>query len=262
MPNTLRWGDLVSPRAVYEFTLADAVASLPSLLAMAGLFVLSVLFLYIGKRILEWILLCGSRSPKYVKDRSYDVGVDGKRKRKQAQQWIRLPTHTWGSMAHLIIETLFFLGMGVIAVFVAALGGINLWQSQLAYAGIGIIVTYIFGMGLQTAGAGYFVAGTAIQCLGEWWELDGSPNIYGRVSVVTPFFVYLDRLHKEKGSTQTIRVNMVTVWNGNWIRSYADELHAEPAYSSIKPHTAIPILGEDEDETEEGMYEHNAEHLL
>ena len=42
--HAIRWGDLLSPRAMYEFTLTDAVNSLPTLLAMGGFFIVNMIY--------------------------------------------------------------------------------------------------------------------------------------------------------------------------------------------------------------------------
>lgn len=219
MPRTasLRWGDLISPRAMYEFTIMDAVGALPTLLAMAGVLIGCVLVLYLLKKLLEFILIPGERHQKYVLH-TIEKKTDG----KIHKIWKKAEVHHIGSVLHLILETFFFVGLIVAALFAAAIGNVNIWESAIASVGIGIIGTYIFGPGLQQVGSGYFFFLNSAMSVGEYWELVGGGGVGGRVCRITAFFVEFMALGPD-GHGVLHRVSMTTIMSGNWIRNFYKE---------------------------------------
>lgn len=222
--HNLRWGDLVSPRAVIEFTLGDAWHSLPTLLAMGGFFLAGVLILVIAKKILTFITLRGYSISYILYDRKKDP-VTG----KPYGYWMEMPKKHWASFLHLGITSLFLIGLIILGIFTAAIGSINIWSSPLATIGIGLIGTYVFGTGLQQVGSYYFVLWFGGLTYGEYWCLVGT-SIEGRVSQITPFFIELESLDPKHQCARTYRVSMTTVLNGQWEHSYHKEEH-EPHVS-------------------------------
>ena len=216
---TIRWGDLINPREAYLFTLADAWGALPTLLAMAGFFLGAVLVLYLVKKALEYIFLRKERFKKYVLEQTKDKDAMG----RIIKVWRKMPTTHYGSIMHLILETLFFMGLVIAALFAAAVGDVNIWQSPIASVGIGLIGTYIFGPGLQQVGSGYFFFLTNAMAVDEYWILIGG-SIEGRVSRITPFFVELLSIDVN-GHGRLHRVAMTTAMAANWERSFYKESH-------------------------------------
>src|SRR5690606_26046404 len=172
----VRWNDLLSPRAMYAFTLHDAWKSLPTLMAMVIFFIIAMIILVIGKKILCWLLLRKEGHKKFILERR-SKRPDGTYK----CYWVEAPIHHYGSLAHLLIESLFFGGIIVAALFAFAIGDMNLWQSAIGSVGIGIVGTYVFGAGLQQIGAGYFFLLFNFMSYGEYWEQIGG-SAGGRVA--------------------------------------------------------------------------------
>ncbi len=113
----LRWGDLISPRAVFEFTLGDAVAAIPSLLVIFSILAGGILLLWGIKKIVEMITLRHQQPGKYVLV-TCTTCPDG-----EEMQWRHTTTHTAGSVWHVILETVFFFGATIVALFAASIAG-------------------------------------------------------------------------------------------------------------------------------------------
>lgn len=253
MRRAIRWGDLISPRAMYEFTLADAWGSLPTLFTMTGMFVGIVLVIYLVKKLLEWLLLPKERFKKYVLDDTHTKNAQG----RTIKVWRKMPTAHWGSIVHITLETIFFMGVLIAGLFAASIGGINIWESAIASVGIGIIGTYVLGTGLQQLGSSFFFFATNAMSVDEYWTLVGG-GIEGRVSRITPFFVEMMCIIDGHGCLN--RVSMTTALTSNWRRDYFKEAH-EPrvvmdGVKSVEPppHVGDALLGDDGDG--DGFYEH------
>lgn len=216
MSRRIRWGDLVN-REAYAFALSDAWGSLPTLLAMGGMLIGCVLVVFLLKKLFEFVLLPRERNFKYVLE-NCDKKTDGERK----TTWRKVAVQHWGSVVHLILETLFFFGIIVSALFAAAIGDVNIWESPIASVGIGVIGTYIFGPGLQQVGSGYWFFLANAMVVGEYWILVGG-GIEGRVSRITPFFVEFMSMSEGHGRLQ--RVSMTTVMGAGWTRDFYKEKH-------------------------------------
>jgi hypothetical protein len=261
MAKRIRWGDLISPREMYAFTLGDAVGSLPTLLAMGGMLIGCAVLVFSIKKLLEYILLPRERHCKYVLE-EVDKDNNGTRKTR----WRKVAVKFYGSIVHLVLETLFFFGLVVSALFAAAIGDINIWQSPIGSVGIGLIGTYIFGPGLQQVGNGYFFFLTQAMEVGEYWVLVGG-GIEGRVSRISPFFVEFMSIGEGHGRLQ--RVSMSTVMGANWTRDFYKEKHepivvlntttatAPNPSPSYKAATASNLL---EEEEYEDTYDDNGIH--
>ncbi len=213
----LRWGDLISPRAMYEFTLADAWGALPTLFAMGGLFLAAIVIIVVVKKLLEWLLLCKQQRKKYVVIRglTQDKSI--------VRTWRPFSRGYYGSIVHVILETLFFVALIIAAFFAAAVGNVNIWESPVALSIITVVVTYIFGGPLQNVGNGWGVFVSNSFVYGEYWRLEGG-NIEGFVSYISPFFIELERIDKATGGILIHRVTMSTAFNGNWTRDINKEL--------------------------------------
>lgn len=217
MKHEVRWGDLISPRAVYNFTLADAWGSLPNLILMGAIFAASVLIIAIVRRLLLFIFLPKERQRKFVLEQI--TKQDG----QVIKRWRPVPTYHWGSIAHVIAESVFFVGFVLAALFSAAVGNVNLWESPITSLSISLVGTYVFSTGLQQFGAYFFFALSNAMDAGEYWELIGS-GIGGRISRISPFFVEFMLLGPE-GHGVLHRVSMMTVMTGNWQRNFYKEKH-------------------------------------
>ncbi|RLC97571.1 MAG: hypothetical protein DRI46_12760, partial [Chloroflexi bacterium] len=215
----VRWGDLISPRAMYSFTISDAVNSLPTLLAMGGCFLGGIIIIYIIKCLLLWWAF-RKQNKKYILDSVKTAGKEITNK-----VWIIVPIHNFGTVWHLLVESMFSIGVVVVALFAAAVGDINIWQSPIATVGIGLIGTYVFGQGLQQMGSGYFFFLTNSMSYGEYWELIGS-TVEGRVSRISIFHVEFETFDVTTQSAVLIRTPMTTIMSGNWKRNYHKEQHA------------------------------------
>jgi hypothetical protein len=245
---TLRWGDLISPREMWAFTLADAWGALPTLLAMAGFFLGAVLVIYLVKKGLEWLLLPSERFKKYVLEDTQDRNGQG----QVMKVWRKMPISHYGSIAHLVLETLFFAGILISALFAAAVGNLNLWESPIASVGIGLIGTYILGPGLQQLGCGYFFFLCNAMAVGEYWILIGG-GVEGRVTRISPFFVEMMSVDAAKHG-RLHRVSMITVMTASWERSFFKEAHEPIVVMDMKnpvlmppTHVGLHLLDEDLD---------------
>jgi len=228
----ITWGDLVSPRAMWSFTFEDAWTAIPTLLAMGGLFIASIAALYIVKKFIFWMLTkfrrCGTHnSHKWLLKKEEMVG--GKIKKKTWDQSEKR-THRIFNIIHLVIETFFFVGIVAAALFACAVGDVNVWQSPVAISVIGIVITYIFGAGLQQAGSGYFFFMNNCMSPGEWWQQVGG-GIRGRVSNITPFFVEFETKNPKTGGALLQRAPMTLVLGGIWERDYAAEDMEDPVFA-------------------------------
>lgn len=233
--HTVRWGDLLSPRAVIQFTLEDAWNSLPTLLAMGGFFLVGIIVLLIGKKLLQYVFL-SSYTHRWIISK-FKKGENG----KVTPYWMERPVHNYGTIMHLLITSLFLIGVGVLGIFTAAIGNINIWNSPLATVGIGLIGTYIFGTGLQQVGSYYFVLWFGGMTYQEYWSLVGSP-IQGRVSRITPFFMELEYVNPSNNEgTVTYRVPMITVLNGQWVHMHKREVSSPEASLDMLPENAREV---------------------
>lgn len=217
----IRWSDLVSPRAVYAFTLQDAGAALPTLLAMAGFFILCLLVLLIFRKIFSYIFFDRFMPQKYVLVRC-EKCREGTR-----AVWKKSSHSSLSSVGHLFIETVFFVGVIVASLFSASIGNVNIWDSPIALTIIGTIVAYIFGGGLQQVGSAYFVYAAVYMVVGEWWEETGTHE-GGTVHRITPFFVEFARFDEEQQGAIFSRVPMSTILNGKFQRNMVKEATAIP----------------------------------
>lgn len=217
----VRWKDLVSPRAMYEFTLADAWGALPTLLAMGGLFLLSCVIIFVVKKLIEWLLLCGQQRKKYVLiNTQHDPKTDMVVKRI----WRPFSRGSYGSIVHVCLESMFFIALVIAGFFACSVGGVNIWESPLALSAVTIVITYIFGSVLQSAGSGWGVFITNSFVYGEYWVMEGS-NIEGFVGYMNPFHMELERIDQVTSCIKIHRVSMLTAFTANWTHDIHKEKH-------------------------------------
>lgn len=212
----LAWGDLISPRAMWSFTLGDAAGAIPTLLAMGGLFLACLFTLYIVKKIT--LLLLGCCRKQYTVQKwilKKQERVPGAKMAKLTWRSADSMTHRFFNYTHLVVESLFFIGLMVSVLFAAAVGNVNVWESPVAISVIGIVFTYIFGSGLQQVGAGYFFYMNNLMTPGEYWERVGG-GVGGRVCNITPFYVEFEAREPEYGGFLLQRASMMDVVTGNW----------------------------------------------
>lgn len=213
----LRWNDLLSPREVAEFTLGDAVGAIPTLLAASGIFLACIIVWVVMKKLATWFLLREQQPKKYVLEAS--ERKDG----KLIKKWAVAPIHRMGSIIHLAIETVFFVGLLLIALFAGSVAGINVWASAVGALAISVMGTYIFGGGLQQVGSGYCVFVMNSVSYDEYWVVTGTPA-EGWVVRITPFFIELESADTaNNGAARMFRVPMSTVLGGIMERNYHKE---------------------------------------
>jgi hypothetical protein len=228
MPRGVRltWGDLVSPRAVYEFTLADAWGEFPIILAMLGFFVGGIVVLFAIKKLLQYFLLRREWQQRLAL-------IDKTRRGKEWRNtWARVPIYHAGTIWHLLLETLFVVGIVACALFAASVGGINIWLSAGGALALSVVGTYVFGPGLQQLGAGYYVLLTNSVCVGEYWEVVGTP-VEGFVSRITPGFIELENGDPDKGTAVLYRVPMASVAGREMRRDFQKEMGTRHAFMDV-----------------------------
>lgn len=228
----VRWGDLISPRAMFDFTLADAWGALPTLLAMGGFFLGGLAIILLIKWILKLIFL---RKEYHTREVLVRDGAGG------TARWVEMPVNRLGSIIHLVIETLFIIAFFILVLFTFAIGNFNLWTSGIGTVGISLVGTYIFGIGLQQVGAGYFFLITNYMSYGEYWEMSGNQTVGGRVSYINPFFVEFEILDPEAQSAVYVRVPMTQIIGGMWVRNPLKELTARPLSRYCKGPDCAPV---------------------
>ncbi len=230
----IRWGDLISPRALYTFTLQDAFAAIPTLLTMGAFFIIALILIIILKKILNWVVDRRTAKSKYVLVRK---GKDGKR------HWKEDIHSSLQSMAHVAIETLVFGLIVVAAFFSASIGNVNIWESPIALSVIGMVITYIFGSGLQQIGSGYFVYAFNGMVVGEWWEVAGSHEQGGIVHRVTIWYVEFVRMDAESQCACFLRIPMQSILNGSFERNLYKEMNAsEVTIDSINKFSTTDVI--------------------
>lgn len=218
----------MSPRAMWSFTLGDASGAIPTLLAMGGLFLACLIALYIVKKFVVFLLNSCRRPYTFQKwILKKQERVPNAKLVKKTWERTDATVHRFFNYMHLIVESLFFIGVMVSVLFAAAVGNVNVWESPVAISVIGIAITYIFGSGLQQVGAGYFFYMNNLMTPGEWWEQIGG-GITGRVCNITPFYVEFESRDPERGGAVLQRSSMMDVVMGRWQRNYRKEADEEP----------------------------------
>jgi hypothetical protein len=213
MMRTVKWEDLVSPRAMWNFTLGDAWGALPTLLAMGGFFLLCVVIILIVKKLLTALLLGKEHNILWVR-------VGGSTK-EHKDRWVDIERTGWGSFWHIVIETLVFFAFCVAILFCAAIGDINIWQSPISLTIFGAIFTFIFGPGLQQLGSGYFVFLFTKMRYGQYWEESGNPTVGGIIMQFDPLYVTFRVSYRNGDSGSIYReriVPMTRILTSAWDR--------------------------------------------
>jgi hypothetical protein len=215
-------------REAYLFTVYDAWGALPTILAMVGIFIGMVAVMYGLKKLLEMGFLYWQQPKRRVVTKCTEC--PGK-KGTFDLTWDPVHDSSLGSIAHVVLETLFATGIVVAALFAGAVGDVNIWQSPIAATGIAVIVTYILAGGLQQIGSGFFFFLQNLMVYDQYWELAGSPNVGGRIDRITPFYVEFIGIDAATRTTVSIRVPMTTVISSIWKRNYQKEKY-ELRYSA------------------------------
>ena len=239
----LRWGDLLSPKAMYTYTISDAWFALPTLLAMGGTLLGGLLLFYLIKKGLEHIILRGELPKKWVLQQCERTKDGTKITRRK---WVQVPYCWFGSAKHLFLETLFFFFVVILCIFCASIGNVNLVESPIALALIGTIFAYIFGSGLSQVGAAYFIFLMNSMSVNEWWSICGTPQQGGRVWRITPFFIEFLRVDEESLGAVFVRVPMTSVMGEKWERNIYKEQNSpivemDQEELDAKPKRAVPV---------------------
>lgn len=218
-PRDMTFRDLFSPRVVYSYTIEEAWGATPRILMMMGVFLGCIVAAFLLKKLLEWIFFRRYMRDKYVLSSCEDCG------KFVNKRWIRASTQHWASIGHLIVETFFVVVFIFIAIFTCAVGGIEFWTTAVGVGLLALVLSYVFGPGLQQAGSAYFVYLTNAVSYDEWWCVVGT-NVQGRVVRITPFYVELESQDDENKSAQLFRVPMMTILTREMKRDYNKEANA------------------------------------
>lgn len=211
--------DLISPRAVYSYTLEDAIDATPRMLIMISVLFGSVLVLYGIKKLIEMCIFHKYMRKKYMLKKC-EVCPDGVDKK-----WVVAPIQHWSSVTHLILETLFIVMLLFVLMWACSLGGFDIWVSGTFVGLLTIVAGYALGPGLQQCGSGYFNNMFNLVSYGEYWRVCGTDS-EGRVSRITPAFIELEGEHPISKTARTIRIPMADLLSRIMERDYAKEANA------------------------------------
>jgi len=209
--------ELFSPRVVYDYTIYEAWQATPRILLMIGIFLAVLVGAFLFKKLLEFIFFRRYLREKYMLKQSRTG------QHEVTKTWTRAPTQHWASIGHLILETLFVAMVVFAAIFACAAGGIEFWTTAVGVGLLGVVLAYVFGPGLQQAGAAYFCYLMNSVAYDEWWEIGDAK---GRVVRITPFFVELESEDPESHTASLHRVPMLTILNANMRRDYYKEANS------------------------------------
>jgi small-conductance mechanosensitive channel len=83
------------------------------------------------------------------------------------------------NLLHLMLQLVFFGGIGIIIWIACASAGFNPWTTAAASLGISVLFTYAFATPLGLLGSGMAVLLTNTIGVGEYWEFVGQPGLEG-----------------------------------------------------------------------------------
>lgn len=240
MEYKIRWADLASPRTLIDDQYNEAIQTIPTLIVVGLCFFAGIIALYVTKKLSVWMLMKCARQPYTLKKWVAKKVETGNQVKKIT--WEAAHTHRFFNYVHIFIESLFFLGIVITSVLAFSFGGVNIWQNPVAVSVIILIVTYVFGTGLQQLGSGYFFFLNNCMTPGEWWEQVGG-GISGRVCNITPFFIEFESRDIEHGGLLLQRASMSMAFMANWQRNYrkeSEEPHLTKDEVQTSPTTAVP----------------------
>lgn len=207
---------LVNPKLLLEFTGPTIWERLPWALLAFGVAVGGLIVVYIVVK----VILAYCCLPRKYHDRLVWSGVD---KVTGEDQFIHETRNTSRSYRHVILETLFFIGVFLVLWIASSVAGFNLLSSSLMSIGIGLIATYMFAVVIQNMGAGYWVYVTDKVEEFQYWRSAVNPNIHGLIHEMHPLYVQLQRENDNKDGLLEIQVPMSDLLSGTWIRDFNAE---------------------------------------
>ena len=228
----LELAHLLQPRVLVEFAQDHLWDRLPWALLALGVVFGGALVIWIIKLILSRIFI-----PKY---RERYVLL---REEKSGEKFYT-PTRRmrWGSFAHLMLETFFFVSIVIVLWIAAHIAGFNFWTSSLVGVGLGAVGTYIFGAALQNIGAGYFVFLT--DKVEEGWFISVG-QYKGRIIEIHPLYVEIEAKDPVTKGALHHQIPMIMLLSTVVTRYYYEEYYA-PILSRKDDPTAH-LVGTDPD---------------
>jgi len=206
---------LLQPRILIEYAEDHLWDRLPWALLALGVVFGGLFVIYIVKMLLGLCMLPRKYHERYVLIRV----DDGSGKKFYAPSMRR----RWGSFAHLMLETFFFVGI-VITLWIAAhIAGFNFWTSSLVGIGLGLVGTYIFGSALQNIGAGYFVFLT--DKVEEGWCISVA-GVKGRITEIHPLYIEIESRDPKTGGALHHQVPMIMILTAVVTRDFNMEYNA------------------------------------
>jgi len=207
--------DLMSPRALWQLTLGDAVGQLPLLLLMIAFFLAGLLVLSLV-RWLVGLLLRQFEPRRYTYVYYRDNAQTGK------QIWAKLAPRRAANWIHLTTEILLLLFFALLVFFVLAIGNVNLWQSSFFLGILTGAILYVAAPILQLMAYGWLNLQTQPLAPGEYWERLGAPGHGGLVETYSLFLVWMRRIDAH-GCWMPVRVSMTDAMTGTWVRNLERE---------------------------------------
>lgn len=217
---------LLQPRVLVEFAQDHLWDRLPWALLAVGVVVGGLVVTWLVKFALGLCCLPRKYREKLVLVRK---GKDGKPVFQPSTRKLR------GSVAHLLLETFFFVAIVIVLWIAAHIAGFNFWTSSLVGVGMGLVGTYIFGAALQNIGAGYFVFLT--DKVEEGWYVRVA-GVEGRIIEIHPLFVEMESISPGSGGALHHQVPMLVVLTSIVTRDFNKEAEMEP--TTINPDHYLP----------------------
>lgn len=209
---------LINPRLLVEFTGPTIWNRLPWALLAFGTAVGGLIVVYIIKLILGYCCL-----PRKYHERLVWSGVDEK---TGESQFIRETRNTSLSYKHVILETLWFIGVFLVLCIAAFVAGFDLLSSSLMSIAAGLIATYMFSVVIQNMGSGYWVYLTDKVEEFQYVRSASNPVVHGMIHETHPLFVILQRENDQRNGLVEIQVPMANMLSDVWIRDFKEEGHA------------------------------------
>lgn len=216
---------LLRPRVLVEFAGDELWDRLPWALLAIGVIIGGAFVVWLIKLLLSYIFIPKYRE-RYVliredKPKSKSGGVENNA--KPTQYFAPTRRMRWGSFAHLILETFFFIAIVLVLWIGAHVAGFNFWTSSIVLGFMGTAVVYIFTAGLQNIGAGYMIFLT--DKIEEGWYI--SVDQYkGRIIEIHPLYVEIESRDSTTGGAIHHQIPMLRMLTSVVSRFYHEEYYA------------------------------------
>lgn len=152
-------------------------------------------FMFCG---LEWLFFCKERRKFYILK-----GLEDHR-----ENWVVPKGGVFRNLGHLLMISVFFIGIVIIIWVSASVIGLNPWSSAAATLSLGVVLTYSFASLLGHFSSGISTLATNSIAVGQYWEFAGYPGYEGFVHSIEKLAVYLTRFNKETNSGEIIYIPM------------------------------------------------------